>query len=1024
VGVWGYGRMRAMQHATRNTHHPYGSRNTQHASPLRITQHATRFTFYVSRLALPALLLLAFALRVHALDFQPLWFDEGKSVFFANQEAWQTALLTAEDIHPPLYYYLLHIWALMAEWSPFALRFLSASLSLLTVPLVYQLGRLLSGRRLVGLLAALLLTLSPMHVYYAQEARMYALVTTLGLASTVLMLRVLETPSQRWLSRHWVVYLVITTAALYTHYYAAFIPLFQTAFVLLCAWRTRRYRHVLARWVGGMALLGLAYAPWLYLSYEVLTSYVVEKVAHEAYPPLPPWEYLTDHLTAFSAGALGDRTAPTIVCVALALLGLLSCRKSQISTPKPQTDLPPASCILHPASCLLLYLFVPLAAGFAINLYFPFHPPHYERQFLYAAPAFYVLVAFGLVGLVDWTRRVATRRRREPMPAVARWAVRVAPIAIVALTLLVIAALSGMALQSFYTTARYAADDYRPLIELTRALGQPDDVVVCIYPWQVGYFQSYLSPPRPVLYFVPVPAWSDDVAQMEEDLDALLDAYPRLWFPSYQVAGRVLETRVETYLSKQAHIIEQGWEENNKLLFYASPRPLPAPAPGAQFGDPSAGSGQVAVVLDEYQMATTTGELQSAWGVVRVRLNWHLLKRTMERLLVTLRLADANGNTWALSDSEPQAGLWPFALWGTGERFDDRRALLIPAGTPPGAYNLYLSLHRAEGGQPLPVTGSDGTGRGTELLLGQVNVVAAQKPPPIQALPIQHPRQADFGDVRLLGYSIGAGPLRAGQPAPVTLFWQARQAPSGDYMLAVELRDEAGRTRAQSAPRLLGDQYPTSRWYAGEFVVDRYRVMPAAGVSGAFRLTVAVYNAAGQPVGEPVALQPVLVTGRAPSFAVPDIQYPMDVRFGESVSLLGYQIEPSPGGSGSGQHVWARPGQTIALTLYWKCLAPLGLSYKVFTHLIEPDQPMNIWAQDDDVPGHGTAPTTGWVVGEVLTDTYSLTVKPETPPGTYYLNVGLYDPVTGARLPAFDAAGNPMGDHVLLRAVQVGEPYP
>ncbi len=1015
--------MRAMQHATRITHHAL--RNTHHASPLRITHHASRFTFYVSRLTLPALLLLAFALRVHALDFQPLWFDEGKSVFFANQAPWDTAILTAEDIHPPLYYWLLHAWALVAEWGPLALRFLSAGLSLLAVPLIYQLGRLLTGRRLMGLLAALILTLAPFHVYYAQEARMYALVTTLSLASTVLMLRALaltppptpfplpefgrgEGARGRGEGFTWLAYLAITVAALYTHYYAAFIPLFQTMWVLLWAWRDARRRRHLLPWLGRMTLLGLAYAPWVLLSYQVLTAYVTAKVAHEAYPPLPLWTYLADHLSAFSAGTLGDRTALALICVALAALGIFTAwRPFRISEPQSAIR-NPQSTIRNPQSAiyLLLYLFVPLAAGFVINLYFPFHPPHYERQFLYAAPAWYLLMAFGLAGLAALVGRMSPERR---------WRILAAGVMMV--VLLVLAALYVPTLHAFYTTPRYVADDYRPLLVRAQALAQSGDVVVCIYPWQMGYFQSYLRPPRPRLYYAPVAAW-DNLSRMEADLADLLDEYPRLWFPSYQVAGRALETRVETYLSRQAHIIEQGWHENNKLLFYAAPLPLPAPAPGARFGD----SETATVVLDEYQMAT--GEFPSAWGVVRARLRWHLPARTTERFLVTLRLADAKGRTWALSDMEPQAGLWPFALWGTGESFDDRRATLIPAGTPPGLYNLYLSLHRQDG-QPLPVTSPDGTRPGTELLLGRVTVVSPPEPPPLAALPIQYPRPAAWGDVRLWGYSMGTGPLRAGQPAPITLFWQAQRPLPGDYLLALELWDEAGRNQARSAPRPLGDFYPTSKWRAGEFVVDQYEVTPAPGTHGVLRLTVALYNAAGQPVAPPVPLQPVLVTGRTPNFVAPDIPYPLEAYFGESVALLGYGIAPAPGGPGApGQQVLVQPGQAIQLTLYWRCRAPMNLSFKVFTHLIDPDRPMNIQAQDDDVPGHGAAPTTGWVVGEVLTDTYTLAVKPETPYGTYYLSVGLYDPVTGARLPVFDAAGNPMGDHVLLRAVRVGAAYP
>jgi hypothetical protein len=393
-----------------------------------------------------------------------------------------------------------------------------------------------------------------------------------------------------------------------------------------------------------------------------------------------------------------------------------------------------------------------------------------------------------------------------------------------------------------------------------------------------------------------------------------------------------------------------------------------------------------------------------------------LLNHPSVRYLVTLRLADANGRTWALSDGEPQAGLWPFDLWNVGESVDDGRALLVPAGTPPGAYSLYLSLHQFEGGQPLPVIGLDGKPRGEELLLGQVSVVSARETPPLEALPIQHRREADFGDVRLLGYSIGGGPLRAGQPAPVTLFWQAQRPLPGDYVLAVELHDEAGRNQARSTPRPLGDFYPTGRWHAGEFVVDQYDVVPEAGAGGALRLVVAVYDAASRPVAKPVQLQPVVVIGREASFTVPPVRFPVNARLGDSVLLLGYDVEPRPDP--------VQPGQAITLTLYWKCLAPMSTSYKVFTHLIDPQRPADIRAQDDAVPGQGATPTAGWVVGEVLTDTYTLVVKPDTPRGIYRLSIGMYDPATNARLAATDPSGASLGDHVLLQTVSVEVAYP
>ena len=118
--------------------------------------------------------LLALLLRVARLDFQPLWWDEGYSVWFAHQPLAEMLRLTALDIHPPLYYALLGSWSQLFGLAPATLRLLSVIFGVLAVPVAYSVGKWLGGRR-AGLVAALLLAINPFHVYYSQEIRMYGL---------------------------------------------------------------------------------------------------------------------------------------------------------------------------------------------------------------------------------------------------------------------------------------------------------------------------------------------------------------------------------------------------------------------------------------------------------------------------------------------------------------------------------------------------------------------------------------------------------------------------------------------------------------------------------------------------------------------------------------------------------------------------------------------------------------------------------------------------------------------------------
>ena len=85
-------------------------------------------------------ILLAFGLRLYAIDRQDLWGDEAISVWLSSQSLPQ-AFLGTTGAHPPLYRLLLYLWLRPAGALPLAVRFLSVLFGTLTVPVVYILGR-------------------------------------------------------------------------------------------------------------------------------------------------------------------------------------------------------------------------------------------------------------------------------------------------------------------------------------------------------------------------------------------------------------------------------------------------------------------------------------------------------------------------------------------------------------------------------------------------------------------------------------------------------------------------------------------------------------------------------------------------------------------------------------------------------------------------------------------------------------------------------------------------------------------
>ena len=277
-------------------------------------------TFDVSRFTLLVILLLAFALRVYRLDGQSLWYDEAVTAHVASQGISELTRWTADDIQPPLYYYVVAGWTRLAGRGEWALRFPSVCFSLLTVALMWSLARRLFGAgragQIAGLVAALLAAISPLYVYFAQEARMYAQLTFLCALAGYALLRTMD--DGRWtigvdsslVTRHsslvwWPTFILASVAALYTHYFAAFLLLaYGVCVILACIPRLIRpeSRGRAARQLavfGGAALaIVVLYLPWLP---AMLTRYRVDSSYWQG--ALKLGEALRHVAVSFTAGA-------------------------------------------------------------------------------------------------------------------------------------------------------------------------------------------------------------------------------------------------------------------------------------------------------------------------------------------------------------------------------------------------------------------------------------------------------------------------------------------------------------------------------------------------------------------------------------------------------------------------------------------------------------------------------------------------------------------------------------------------
>jgi hypothetical protein len=146
------------------------------------------------------------------------------------------------------------------------------------------------------------------------------------------------------------------------------------------------------------------------------------------------------------------------------------------------------------------------------------------------------------------------------------------------------------------------------------------------------------------------------------------------------------------------------------------------------------------------------------------------------------------------------------------------------------------------------------------------------------------------------------------------------------------------------------------------------------------------------PDGQPFALyavaaaQPLQEAGLGTIFGDPTL---VDTGINEEngwMRLAGYAVTPE-----------TYPGGELMLELRWESLRPVDYNYQVFVHLLNAgDEKL---AQRDGQPVQWMRPTSTWRAGEELFDRYGMLLPADLPPGSYTVAVGLYDPVSGQRLP-------------------------
>ncbi len=919
--------------------------------------------------------LLAFALRVFQLNTQSFWYDEAFSVYLSRFDLATITARTAADIQPPLYYYLLNVWMALAGDSEFSVRFLSLFFGVLTIPLLFVTARRLFNPT-AALFAAVIGTLSALYLWYSQEARMYTLITFLGLLSSYALVRALTgTDSRRW----WITFALTNIAAVYTHYFAFTLLVFQFLFALyfvfgrssLVARGTQIRNLVLAF----LAIL-VAFVPWV--------PFVVNRLGEDASyfrGDLKLDEALRHILINFSVGesvleAIAQYIAlGWLVVLVVAIVALLVSSRSQNA----KASTPTGSGVVFG----VLYLLVPLVL---LLFLFSRNPKFNARYLMLASPGLYLLLGAGLAAFWEMVRS-------------RNLVARVAGAGALLVAGLFLLGTSLYAITNAYFDPAFTKADFRGVATYVTANAQDDEAIILtsghLFPAFDYYYRDAKLPELRLPDDATLNADNTLTFGAASELNKALVGKKGAWVVLWQdevtdpngVVPMLLDTRGKEQPQDAAF-----WQV--RLRHWRFDEPFTALPTEPEIANPQTANFQNTFTLLGWDQPKPLPADQGA----SLRLFWQAPHTTPDDYNVAIRIVDRNGTFWGKVDRRPSGTNYPTMRWKEGEIVAGEYVAELLPGTPAGDYFATVTMFTKQNETGLDVLAPNGAPLGKSVKVGPIRILPATKAPQIIDLKIQHSLSSAVPPFTLLGYQVGAEKSSTGDSIPVTLYWRADTKPAADYTFEILFGDK------YSAPLPLANAaYPTTQWSAGEIVRGQYMVQippDASASNGSLQLRLA-----GDRHEDTIDLQQAFVVEKTDrNFTEPTPQTKQDANFNNVISLLGYDLSTTQ----------AKAGEPLTVTLYWKAAGKMEKPYTVFVQLLGDAPPPQ--AQKDAQPLNGGRPTQTWVVGEFLTDPYTLEIKPEVPPGNYKILVGWYDSADPAfaRLQVLDGSGSGVGDFVTL----------
>ncbi len=316
----------------------------------------------------------AAGLRLLYVTKSSIWHDEGFSILLARRTPDLIWAGSARDVHPPLYYELLHIWMMYFGDSVLAIRSLSVVAGILLVPLGYLFVKKISNNR-AAIISAFLLACAPFLIRYSQEARMYGLLSLFTLLAVYAAAYIADKPKDFW---PYLLYCLAITAGMYTHYFTVFaIMSIWLYFVVLQPIKKIKFGKSIvlsARWWLANIVALILFIPWL-------SNMIAQLRRGQGLSWLPKTTIMTYHDTIWQFFTFTDAHKILYIIYLLVPIIILIASIYLVYTDKSAQKY---------SRLVVSFGILPILVGLLVSIQKPiFH----ERYFVFAAVAIYIIVA-------------------------------------------------------------------------------------------------------------------------------------------------------------------------------------------------------------------------------------------------------------------------------------------------------------------------------------------------------------------------------------------------------------------------------------------------------------------------------------------------------------------------------------------------------------------------------------------------------------------------------------------------------